>query len=454
MNHDLLYRKVDNSTLVLFRIIFGIFIMLECWGAIFTGWVNTNFVEPQLTFSFIGFEWTQDFLGPNMVNVYLFMGFMGLLIALGSLYRLSTFLFASLWMLTYLMQKTSYNNHYYLFMLVSWAMVFMPAHRFFSVDSVLSPKVKGTKCSVWIYYFFIVQLAIVYFFAAINKIYPDWFNGEFLMPTFERIGSFFKYQYGFDILGDFISSRGFSRGVAVIGFLFDLLIIPTMLIPRLRKFGIIFSLIFHLTNSIVFQIGIFPYFSLAMLIFFFPSDYFQEKIFPKKSYLLDRLPEEDKFKTRRAVFKYIFVLYFVWQIYLPLRHHFIADNVFWTEEGHRMSWRMMLRSKSGYTTFHTIDKNGKKENVFLTEYLTNKQISKMAYSPDMIWQFAHILKDKIDPNGEKGIQVFADSKVSVNGSEYYTFVDPKVNLAATKWRYFGHQAWILPQPKELNLSYF
>ena len=78
----------------------------------------------------------------------------------------------------------------------------------------------------------------------------------------------------------------------------------------------------------------------------------------------------------------------------------------------------------------------------------------MAYSPDMIWQFAHILKTKIDPKGEKGIQVFADSKVSVNGSEYFTFVDPKVNLAATKWRYFGHQAWILPQPKELNLSYF
>ncbi|WP_068595454.1 HTTM domain-containing protein [Vaginella massiliensis] len=454
MNHDLFYRKVDNSTLILFRIFFGIFIMFECWGAIFTGWVNTNFVEPQLNFSFIGFEWTHVFLGQGMVTLYGVMGFLGLLIATGTLYRVSSIAFALLWMLTYLMQKTSYNNHYYLFMLVSWAMAFMPAHRFFSVDSTIFPKIKATKCSVWIYYFFILQLSIVYFFAAINKIYPDWFNGQFLLPTFERIGGFIKHQYNFDILGDFVASRSFAQGIAWIGFLFDLLIVPIMLIPKLRKYGLILSFVFHLSNSIIFQIGIFPYFSLGMLIFFYPSDFFQEKLFPKKSFLLDRLPEDDRLTMFRVVFKYFFVLYFMWQIYLPIRHHFISENVFWTEEGHRMSWRMMLRSKAGHTSFYTLDKTGKKEQVFITNYLTNKQILKMAYSPDMIWQFAHILKGKLDPTGEKGIRVYVDSRVSVNGSDFYPFIDPTVDLASTKWHYFSHQPWILPQPKELHLSFF
>ncbi|WP_316930169.1 HTTM domain-containing protein [Leeuwenhoekiella sp. MAR_2009_132] len=35
------------------------------------------------------------------------------------------------------------------------------------------------------------------------------------------------------------------------------------------------------------------------------------------------------------------------QLELPLRHWIIKDDVLWTEEGHRLSWRMMLRSKGG-----------------------------------------------------------------------------------------------------------
>ncbi len=454
MYNDFLYRKVDNSTLVIFRIFFGLFVTLECWGAIFTGWVNANFVEPQISFSFIGFEWTNAFLGQEMIYLYGLMGLMGILIASGFLYKLSTLIFALCWTLSYLMQKTSYNNHYYLFMLVSWAMVFMPAHRFFSIDSLLFSKIKGTKCSIWVYLFFMFQMGIVYFFAAINKIYPGWFNGDFLLPTFENVGNFIRFRYNFDILGDFIASRAFAQAISILGFLFDLLIIPIMLIPKLRRVGVLMALIFHLFNSAVFQIGIFPYFSLIMMIFFFPTEWFQEKFFPKKSFMLDRLEETEKNGTRKIIFRYVFFAYFAWQLYLPIRHHFISDNVFWTEEGHRMSWRMMLRSKAGNTTFYTVDKSGKKEMIAIGKYLTSKQINKMAYSPDMIWQFAHILKDQLDADGKKGIKVFVKSSVSVNNSEFYPFIDEKIDLAATKWSYFGHQSWILPKPKELKLSYF
>ncbi len=454
MYNDFLYRKVDNSGLVLFRIFFGLFIMLECWGAIFTGWVATNFVEPTMTFSFIGFEWTNIFLGQNMLYLYGGMGFLGLMIALGFLYRFSTFLFALLWTLTYLMQKTSYNNHYYLFLLVSWVMVFAPAHRFFSLDCIIFSKIKSNKCSMWVYYFFIGQMAIMYFFAAINKIYPDWFNGEFLLPSFEKVGNYLKYDLSFDILGDFVGSLAFTKAIAIAGFLFDLLIVPIMLIPKLRRFGLVMALFFHLFNSAVFQIGIFPYFSLAMMIFFFPVGWFQEQIFPKKSYLLERIEPKDGQATRKMVFRYAFVLYFLWQIYLPIRHHFIPGNVLWTEEGHRMAWRMMLRSKSGDITFYVENKKGERKIIPIGQYLTAKQIGKMAVSPDMIWQFAHILKDKLDPERKEELKIFAQSFVSVNRSDYYPFIDEKVDLANEKWSYFGHQSWILPQPKELHLSYF
>ncbi len=83
MFSEYLFRKVDNSPLVIFRIIFGLLIVAECWGAIFTGWVQTNFVEPHITFSFIGFEWTNVFLGQNMIYLYVLMGILGWFIVFG-----------------------------------------------------------------------------------------------------------------------------------------------------------------------------------------------------------------------------------------------------------------------------------------------------------------------------------------------------------------------------------
>jgi hypothetical protein len=87
------------------------------------------------------------------------------------------------------------------------------------------------------------------------------------------------------------------------------------------------------------------------------------------------------------------------QLLLPVRHHVITDNVLWTEEGHRMSWRMMLRSRSGTITFQVVDKkDGTKTVVDLEDYLTGKQMEKIASYPDFIWQFAQRLKSEYTTN--------------------------------------------------------
>jgi len=48
-------------------------------------------------------------------------------------------------------------------------------------------------------------------------------------------------------------------------------------------------------------------------------------------------------------------MYLLIQILLPLRPLFYTGNVFWTEEGYRMSWKMMLRHKTGKIHFKIID---------------------------------------------------------------------------------------------------
>ncbi len=458
MFSEYFFRKIDNSALSIFRILFGLLIMAECWGAILTGWVTNNMVDPKLTFTFIGFEWLNEFLGPHMYYYFGVMGFMGLFITFGFAYRFAMIAFALMWSFSYWMQKTSYNNHYYLFLLVSWMMTIIPAHQFLSVDSFLFPKIKRLTCKNWVRVFFIVQMFIVYTFAALNKIYPDWFNGVFLNQHFIKYEYLISNKFHLEGLGKIVGSIEFSQVIAWLGFFFDLLIVPAMLFSRTRGFALKCAIFFHVFNSIVFGIGIFPFFSLAMMIFFYNPDRVQEIFFKSKSFMMDRNDDEGLITSRRIVFSYALMLYFVWQVYLPVRHLFIPGNVFWTEEGHRMSWRMMLRRKSADVTVYTSvpdqkGKYGKREKVNLSEYLSFKQESRFAISPDMIWQMAQFIKADYEKKGIKDVKVFVDCKISLNGSPYYQFTNPDVNLAKVKWSYFGHQNWLKNKPKELEVSY-
>lgn len=145
---------------------------------------------------------------------------------------------------------------------------------------------------------------------------------------------------------------------------------------------------------------------------------------------------------------FLFSGWFLVQIALPLRHHFFEDNVLWTEEGHRLSWRMMLRSKGGSSTFKVVEK-GTTDTIYVKkqDYLTQKQMRAINSKPDMIWQFAHRLKREYAEQG-KDIQVFVNAKVMVNGRPSQTLINPKVDLAAEKWRHFKHHDWILPSKLE------
>ena len=112
---------VDNSPLILFRIVFGILLACECIGAVFTGWVHETFITPKITFTVIGLEWLQPLDGNGMIYYFLIMGLLGILISLGLFYRASTFAFTAMWAVVYVMQKSHYNNHYYLLILMGTA---------------------------------------------------------------------------------------------------------------------------------------------------------------------------------------------------------------------------------------------------------------------------------------------------------------------------------------------
>ena len=142
----------------------------------------------------------------------------------------------------------------------------------------------------------------------------------------------------------------------------------------------------------------------------------------------------------------LFGLYFVIQIALPLRHWIIKDDVLWTEEGHRLSWRMMLRSKGGRISFKVIDKKtGLEQSFNYRKMLSRKQQRVVATKPDVIWQFCQRIKEDFAKEG-KEVAIYVNCKIKVNDSDFHTLIDPKVDMAAASWDYFWHNEWILPSP--------
>ena len=210
---------------------------------------------------------------------------------------------------------------------------------------------------------------------------------------------------------------------------------------KTRRWAFFISIFFHLFNSIVFQIGIFPYLSLALSLFFFKPKTIQQLFLKEKSFYNKA---EIIIPNYYKPFIIIFGTYFVIQVLLPLRHYCIQDDVLWTEEGHRLSWRMMLRTKSGLTHYKVVNKsNGNSISIDLDDYLSPKQKRSATTKPDVMWQFAQHLRQQYKSQGQE-VSVYVNSRLSVNGKPYKPFIDSDIDLANTEWKSFKHSDWILP----------
>ena len=433
-----LFRQIDNAPLLVFRVLYGLLVAAECFGAIATGWVRKTLVEPDFTFTFLGFEWLQPLPGDGMYLYFAVMGCLGIMIALGYRYRFAALGFALMWTAVYLMQKTSYNNHYYLLLLLAYLMAFLPAHRDVSLDARRRPEIRTHAMDNWVRWTIILQLFLVYTYAAVAKLYGDWLNLNFMELLMRP-----KADYW--LIGGLLQKPWTLWSMVVFGFLFDLLIVPALLWRPSRKYALWAAVFFHLFNSAVFQIGIFPYLSLAFLVFFFEPALIRRLFLRPKAVEIDPAPVPSRHKN---LILGVLGTYFLVQLLLPLRHFAIPGDVLWNEEGHRMSWRMMLRSRSGTIGYRVVDKSsGRVYRIDLKDHLTPKQAGRVAAYPDFAWQFAQYLKAHYTKKGAD-VQVFVNSRVRINQGEFHPFIDPKVDLAAETWKHFSHNEWILPAPWE------
>ena len=423
-----LTESIDISGLVIFRILLGILIMSESFGAILLGWVNAVFIQSKFTFHFIGFDFLQVLHGEKMYVYFFIMGIFGLLIALGWWYKLAMIGFTVMWTAVYLNQKESYNNHYYFLILISIIMIFLPANRKLSLDAKFHPSIKQNKIQRWMPYLLLLQVAILYFYAAIAKLYPDWLDGTFSKILLNGIT---QRQFFLEIF----NQKWFLLAYAYAGILFDLLIIPALFWKKTRKLAIIASFGFHLFNAYSLKIGIFPFLALSFLVLLYDSI--------SLPFLKDTKEETTtSFTANTTLMAWFFIPFFIVQLVLPLRHHFIKGDVLFTEEGHRLAWRMMLRERIGILHIKIVDKKtGVHQYHNYAQELTPKQVKILSSSPDFIWQYCQKLKKE----SKTPISIFVECQVSINRRPYLKLIDDKIDMTEAKYDYFGHNDWILLQ---------
>ena len=427
-----LFKAIDNSPLVVFRIFFGFLVACESFGAILTGWVKRILIDPQVTFSFIGFEWLKPLPGFGMYFYFIAMGVFGLAIMLGYRYRIAIISYTILWAGVYFMQKTAYNNHYYLLLLISFLMIFLPSNSYASLDVRQNRIKEENTMPYWISLLFIIQVAIVYVFASIAKFYPDWLDG-----TFTR--NLLADSTNVIALKKLFLQKWFYLFIAYMGIIFDLLIVPLLLFKKTRMLALLASLTFHLFNAIFLEIGIFPFFALTFALFFYEPETIRS-VFLRRKTSIETDNGHSNYYGKKIVY-FLIIPYLIIQLLLPLRHHFIEGDVLWTEEGHRLSWRMMLRERNGFIHIRIKDlKTGEESLYDYRKNLTDKQIQNLATKPDFIWQYCQYIKKEFKG---KEIAIFIDCKNSINRKEYKTLIDPKFDMAKAKWDYFRHNEWLL-----------
>jgi len=431
--YPLLFSSVGIKPLALFRFVFGAVLLFSTLRFLYYGWVETLYVQPTFFFKYLGFSWVKPLSHASMSVIFWSMAMSAIGIMLGYFYRYASILFFVLFTYVELLDQTNYLNHYYFVSLVCFLLIFLPAHRNYSLDALLKRVEAVATVPKWTILTLQIQLACVYFFAGISKINTDWLLEALPMRIW------LPAKAHLPIIGNLFDHVWVAYLFSWFGMLYDSSIPFLLWKESTRKWAYIAVIIFHIATWILFPIGVFPFVMIGATLIFFPTKSI------KDIYLPFNVTSKTTSNNQTLKAKFM-VLFLGFQLLIPLRFLCYPNHLFWTEQGYRFSWRVMLIEKAGYITFIIKDRDGHLiQEVNNQKYLSPNQIKMMSTQPDMILQFAHYLEEHFEQKLQQEIRIYAQSYVTLNGKGSKPFIDPTIDLT-TKKRGFKHKKWVLPYP--------
>ena len=230
------------------------------------------------------------------------------------------------------------------------------------------------------------------------------------------------------------------------GCIYDLLIGFFLFNKKTVNIAYVFVVIFHAATALFFNIGMFPYIMMTITVIFL-KEKLHISLLAKLKTIFRYSNSFTSFEATNLQFKktllVLFVVHFIVQIILPLRYTMYSGNLFWTEQGYRFSWRVMLMEKAGTAFFYVRDKvSGREIEIDNKQYLTYMQEKMMATQPDMMVDYAKFLKKEFQQKGFGNPMVRAQSFVTLIGSGSREFINPNIDLSAESNSIFKNKNWV------------
>ncbi|XP_074708126.1 vitamin K-dependent gamma-carboxylase isoform X2 [Strix uralensis] len=455
----LLHRPSDPAALGAFRGAFGLLMALDVPQERGLGQLDQRFLDglEVCRFPLLPFLRPLPLDWMYLLYTVMFLGALGIMV--GCCYRLSCAAFLGPYWYLLLLDKTSWNNHSYLYGLLGFQLALLGADRYGSLDGLLRPQKRNTHVPLWNYTLLRAQIFIVYFIAGLKKLDADWVGG-YSMGSLARHWLFAPFKL---VLSEEMTSLLVVHGG---GLVLDLSAGFLLFFDATRPLALIFVTYFHCMNSQLFSIGMFPYTMLAS------SGLFCHPSWPRR--LCARCPPwvrrvlpstqpprpspdchyggrgaRGGLRPRQHLAAAFTLLYVLEQLFLPYSHFITQGYNNWTNGLYGYSWDMMVHSrfhqhvKITYRDGLTGEVGYLKPGVFT-------QSRRWKDHADMLKQYSTCLSRLLPRYNVSEPQIYFDVWVSINDRFQQRLVDPRVDLVRAPWSPWSPTPWVLPLLLELS----
>lgn len=467
----------DPSNLAVLRILFGFLMILDIPQERSMLFIAHQFGSDSCHFPLFSFIQPLSVDWMHVVYLVMFLGACG--ICLGFMFRLSCLSFMVTYWYIFLLEKCRWNNHSYLYGLMSVMLILSDANHYWSLDGYLNPELRNSHVPKWNYVLLRFQVFLVYFYAGLKKLDLDWMRG-YSMTGLSR-------QWVFDPFRIFLDDQIIDLFLVHIGgLLFDLSEGFLLVFEKTRPIGIFLGAMFHGMNSQMFHIGMFPYTMLATLPLFcaynWPKKLFSylpntlakilpsqdvpqtspHCIYPSSNKADDRLQDKKGASltiqmpsTKHKALVCIVLVYMGVQIFLPYSHFVTKGYNAWTQGLYGYSWDMMVHSWSTqHVRIKVVDQiSGEVTYLRPTAWMKEKRQSRWNSHPDMIKQYVACIAEKLKTFDELNITepaIYLDVWRSMNRRFQQRMVDPNVDIIKAPWSPWEQTVWIQPLLTELS----
>lgn len=465
----LLCRPTDSASLGVTRFMFGLLMMIDIPQERGMAVVDNRWGDNSTCY-FPLFDWLHPLPIEWMYFIYFIMLLGAVGIMLGFLYRISCVMFLMPYWYIFLLDKTSWNNHSYLYGLMAFILLLCDGNRYRSLDGLLRPKIRNSHVPLWNYTLLRCQVFLVYFIAGLKKLDMDWMMGYSMQNL--------SNQWVFDPFRLLLTNEQIDLYIVHIGGLtLDMFVGFLLFLDKTRPAALFFAGSFHLMNSQMFHIGMFSYMMLATLPLFCSFDW------PRR--FLKRIPlpfglntsqelqqsshcvyteESTKFHStnqhsstdsgitlHHQVFSCITILYLSTQIFLPYSHGVTKGYNTWTNGLYGYSWDMMVHSWSTQHVRITYKDLDTGDQGYLDPYAWVKgKSNRWSSHADMIKQYTTCIADQLKQYDINNVELYVDVWRSLNDRFQQRVYDPNVDLLAAPWGPFSEISFSLPLLVDLS----